>query len=95
MKTSETLYAAARYIRKHGWRVGTDENNGPRPCCMLDAAYRVINETGENGYLYAFKALYLVTEINPADFNDFHCKTAYDAIAALEIAADIAAAEGN
>ena len=89
MKTSETLYAAARYIRKHGWLNHGDAASSA--CCMLVALYR----TTKGHSLDAHNTLRRVTDIHPADFNDFHCKSARDAIAALEIAADIAAAEGN
>jgi len=87
MKTSETLYAAARYIRKHGW---VNHGGGSDACCMLDALWRTKNQS-----LDAYNTLRRVTDMHPADFNDFHCRSADDAIAALEIAADIAAAEGN
>jgi len=101
MKTSDMLYAAADYIRLHGWRKNWyGEHLGPR--CMIGAcASAAGSDAGGIGMLEARlkPALECVVGNESAlaviDFNDDHCKTANDAIAALEIAADIACAEGN
>lgn len=90
MKQSEILYAAADYIRTHGWLRGeAGDHGGPR--CISGAIWSVTRDDVP----WLLPTLLSVTGDNPARFNDKHCKTADDAIAALEIAADIAAAEGK
>jgi hypothetical protein len=105
MKVSETLYAARDYIREHGWRrLGYGIHGGRR--CMAGACSSVVADGSQfvSACWSRFigpgtpiqRALAVVTDgVDIGDFNDFHCETADDAIAALEIAADIAAAEGN
>jgi len=90
MKTSKTLYGAARYIRMHGWVKGVS-NNSLGAACMAEAVYRV----NRDGYDLAISFLDNVLGVWPTTFNDLNCKSADDAIAALEIAADIAHAEGR
>jgi len=92
----QILRAAAKYIRRHGWRqeeYGAD--GGPR--CMAGAVRSVVGlepdlpDTDE--YEGLMSILEKVAGPNIADFNDVYCRTADDAIAALEIAADLAAPE--
>ncbi len=91
MKTSEALYAAADYIREHGWTRGTFSDNAGR-VCMIGAIDRT---TARAGHVAACMALANTIGDNIVVFNDYHCESGDDAIAALEIAADIAAAEGK
>ena len=97
MKMSENLYAAADYIREHGW-VRRSYRSGNR-CCMLGAIAAtggILSDAFVGLPVGAHQALKIVCGGVPAaEFNDKYCKTANDAIAALEIAADIAAASGE
>ena len=93
MKTSTALYKAADYIRAHGWKRGSyGAPSGPR--CMAGAILSVVH--GPAQPIVDCQQLASVTDGLAAEmFNDYHCKSADDAIAALEIAADIACAEGR
>jgi hypothetical protein len=90
-KTAEqVLRGAAQYIREHGWRrryYGT--HGGPR--CMLGALMSASAPDRFYGLRVAGTLMPVTGGSSPAEFNDVHCKTANDAIAALEIAADLAA----
>ncbi len=87
MTTSETLRAAAQYIREHGWRrQWYGRHGGPR--CMLGALW---SANPESAYRDEWGRILMdVCGCRAADFNDKYCKSADDAIAALEIAADLA-----
>jgi hypothetical protein len=87
-KTAEqALRGAADYIREHGWARGKYEDDCGR-VCMLGAMLSSGLPLGEN----IPREIYMVTgDVDVVMFNDVHCKIANDAIAALEIAADLAA----
>jgi hypothetical protein len=91
-KTAEqVLRGAADYIREHGWLRGRQgQDGGPR--CMVGAMWSI--GLADMNIDEWFKLGALTKVIGGEDvllFNDDHCKTANDAIAALEIAADLAA----
>ena len=97
MKTSEALYAAADYIRKHGWQkydMGCD--GGPR--CIVGALYSATGMDPRANYrdtLPGYSAISRMLDDDwLGDYNDTYFESADDAIAVLEIAADIATAEG-
>jgi hypothetical protein len=86
------LRAAAQYIRDHGWRRRKlGKHGGPR--CMVGAMLSAV--VCDDSILYVDgrinRAFQDVTggEVLTV-FNDEHCKTANDAIAVREIAADLA-----
>jgi hypothetical protein len=87
-KTAEqVLRGAADYLREHGWRrrqYGCD--GGPR--CMMGALW---SAGGDFLAIEEIGVLMGVAGGRITEFNDVHCKTKNDAIAALEIAADLAA----
>jgi hypothetical protein len=87
--TADQLRAAAQYIREHGWCIGTGEDGGPR--CILGACASVADTT-INALICTplYRAIEAVTGDFVGGFNDGHCESADDAIAALEIAADLA-----
>ena len=97
MKVSDTLYAAADYIQMHGWKkrsYGWD--GGPR--CIAGACESVGHPISAffSEYDPVARALSVVMgDCAIGDFNDWHCNSADDAVAACVIAADIACAEGN
>jgi len=90
MKTSESLYAAADYLRRYGWTQFTFGTHGLARC--MDGA--LISVLG-SGFTSVDHFLERVCGCTSMEFNDDHCKTADDAIAALEIAAAIAFEEGK
>ena len=91
MKTSEVLYAAAGYIRERGWIQGSFGEHG-RPRCMDGA---LMSAGCRAPWINVDSYLDRVCGCASMEFNDKQCKTANEAIAALEIAADIAFAEGQ
>lgn len=97
MKPSGILYAAADCIREHGWTRGRYQHEGR--VCMVGAIAAVGGVLSEGLVALPARARELLEivcdDCAPTQFNDEHCKTANDAIAALEIAADIAAASGE
>jgi hypothetical protein len=81
--TADQLRAAAQYIREHGLLAGSAGfDGGPR--CMIGALYSVSLSTP--------RILHRVCGPSIADFSDACAKVGADddAIAALEIAADLA-----
>src|SRR3954467_3672911 len=99
MKTSEVLYKAAELIRSRGWAQGMYVNGGGvcmLGACKLAAGMEARDDNCDGGAAAdAIDALAPVCGMFIDHFNDCDCITSDDACAALEIAADIAAAEGN
>lgn len=91
MNAERVLRDAARYIRVNGWCRGfMGGETGPR--CMLGALYSVgVLDLSHEQSGRMDDALSEVINLPITAFNDHHCKTVDDAIAALEIAADLAA----
>ena len=88
MKISEACYAAADYIREHGWTQGKLRDNYGRVC--------LIGAMGSMHICDLFApAFHKHFGIGPVWFNDKECRSADDAIAALEIMGDIECAEGR
>jgi hypothetical protein len=101
---ADACYGAANLLRKQGWGQGAyaDFRGGrTTPClCMSgginkatsghwdDTTSRVADRTKN------FVSERVLDGLPVAEFNDYSCKTADDAIAALEIAGDIATCEG-
>lgn len=104
MTSEQQLRQAAQVIRERGWRIGgTDDTDGP--CCMLmalsvaqsarcwtevvvpDALLDVVGISSA----YEAAGIFQGPTSRVYSFNDDYCKDADDAIAALEIAADLAA----
>ena len=98
MKPSAILYGAAKELRRNGWVQWIAERNGKH--CIIGAIRKV---TGRDPF-----SRDLITELFPvrdifasvvgcdiATFNNYDCESADDAIAALEIIADVCAAEGR
>jgi len=80
MKTSEVLYRARDYIRDHGWIQGSfGERGGPR--CM-DGALLSVRDTEFMEWVSLDRYLDRVCGCLSMEFNDRHCKSADDAIAA-------------
>jgi hypothetical protein len=102
VRTSEILYKAALVVRERGWRTfGSDPDDVNAPVCMLGAIAAV---EGRSDWPDASTPPALLTVVGREDllplnrvfsFNDDDCECADDAIAALEIAADIAHASGK
>jgi class 3 adenylate cyclase len=94
MNVAEQLRAAAQYIREHGWtRRGFGLHGGPR--CMIGAIGSVLGIDPQRVSVPVPVVLYGVCgdcsdKQGLVAFNDHDCKTKNDAIAALEIAADLA-----
>jgi hypothetical protein len=84
------LRAAADYLREYGWRRwAMGYHGGPR--CMLGALESVCVVRSTIWQRASFVTMKIFDgEPRLAVFNDYHCKTADDAIAVLEIAADLA-----
>lgn len=99
MKISETLYAAADVIRKRGWCTDEPEDDRGRVCILGAIAFARHGDTARDADIPASIYRHYVQTVIDGNligtFNDEHCKHARDAIAVLEIAADIAAAEGK
>lgn len=103
MKTSEVLYRAAEVQRERG-RCSYDFSNPRGGVCMWGAINVVVNGdpfdwTGVDplaeGGAPILAHVERVTGIGVPEFSNDHCRNVNDMCAALEIAADIAAAEGN
>ena len=97
MKTSEALYAAARYIRKHGF---SPEWNPRGKCGCFVHAIHAVGTSGNRDYTPAVVIAVRVCRVigcsvDADDLREYGWTTKRDAAAACEIAADIAAAEGN
>jgi hypothetical protein len=88
-KTAEQILRdAADYIRAHGWTRGQYEDGDSGQVCMIGAMLSVGLHFGDP----IPKEVYDVIGGGEVfKFNDHHCKSVRDAIAALEIAADLAA----
>lgn len=93
MKTSEVLYGAAEYIRANGFSPEIGEHGHPR--CFLGS---IVSIVGVGHHPYPISAERALDEVGvPYSARSLR---AYgwqrdDAIAALEIAADISAAKGD
>jgi len=99
MKTSDALYAAADYIRRHGFspRYSERESGRPKCGCFIHAVETVVGEG--DSYVALTK---LRTIIFNGDAGVFGMRplieegwNTNDAAAACEIAADIARAQGK
>lgn len=101
MKTSEALYEAIDVLRERGWtKGGTGINRGR--VCLMQALSLVIDgdffwpQSFGSSSVRAKTVLESVTGCHSgSEFNDRYCKTRNDAIAALQIAGDIAFADGD
>jgi hypothetical protein len=95
MKTiSETLRSAAGVIKSKGWTQNQAIDDEGRVC--MTAAIGDVNGHGGPSYWRAVEFLRdkVLGTGSVVVFNDCHCKRKQDAIAALEIGADIAEAMG-
>jgi len=93
----QILRAAAERLRSHGW---TKEAYGSwdGPCCIVGAIAVAsgVRPGPLADYPSSLEAAKVVGEVvgtGIPHFNDHHCRSIHDAIAALEIAADLAAPE--
>lgn len=88
MTEAQMYRAAADILRRDGWCQGDRTDNNGRHCLMgaLDEAIGGNANAGRREW----PALWEVTGDGLVmNFNDHHCRSARDAIAALEIAADL------
>ena len=99
-KAEKVLRKAAERIQLYGWKKGVRSSSSEKHACLVNAIADVCRlETGCAEFLIppeAHVAIDTVREVaggDIGDFNDHHCQSAEDAIAALLIAADLAAEE--
>lgn len=86
------LRRAADYLRDRGWATNQAGGYGA-PACMAGAirTVRSLDHDVLSNHLRQWVLLVCGTT-TVIDFNDNHCRSSHDAIAALEIAADLAEA---
>ena len=93
MKTSDTLYAAADYIRENGFSFEMYDGCAR---CIAGAVVNIGTGRAHEIMCHTFlPTLCMEWDDISAEALERNHWTADDAIAALEIAADIACAEGN
>lgn len=86
MKTEAQIYRdAIKVLQRDGWRRDPHWATRSGPTCIGLAV-----QAAANYEQIDYPALTAVIDCDPVTFNDYHCETIDDAIAALEIAADLA-----
>lgn len=95
MKPSKTLYKAAQIIKNKGWARGNAFTHGRVDMggAIGFAAYGDPKAPPNREVTRALDVVLAGEKLHK--FNDKHCKTHRDAVAALQLAADIAAAKGK
>jgi len=96
MKPSKTLYKAAQIIHNKGWARGACHTHGRVDLggAIGFAAYGDPKAPPSRAVIRAMTKV-IGHDVALHKFNDNHCKTHRDAVAALQLAADIAVAEGK
>lgn len=95
MKASKTLYKAAQLIQNKGWARGATHTHGRVDMggAIGLAAYGDPDGGTNRGVDRALNKVLGGLPLH--EFNDKHCKTHRDAVGVLQLAADIAVAEGK
>lgn len=85
MKTSRLIRKGIEILRGHRWYRGTGSRIMRGSHCMMTAIPKPAQK-----WTSVVDYLRLVCGISVVQFNDHHCRRKRDAIAAMEIAADLA-----
>jgi hypothetical protein len=92
-RVAKNLRDAADYLKIYGW-VPRQASSFLGPCCMLQALNRVTPAPDPKNEIFRTSMKFLREVTGPEDtifnFNDENCKNRNDAVAALEISADLA-----
>lgn len=102
MKGSEVLFRAADLLRTRGWGQNHAEDSKGRLCIAgairKAAGFHPRRGEGPDGTMPSLEPVrHIIEDVmgpNQVEFNNRDCKRAEDAIAAVEICACIAAADG-